>query len=204
MSDTVRYSGRYKADLAGGSLKVAESRVVAALLLEGVTAEAWTDVIVHRNVLQKRSQHTAARQASLIRARLVTMDSPLWRMVAEAPTALATQAVMAAAVKHSPLLADFLNSCYREQVRLFQPTLPHSLWFEFLDQCAARDPLMPLWSDSTTAKLRENVFRILAECGYIEDTRRMKLQRVRLLPELVSYLRDSRNDAVLRCLDTTL
>jgi hypothetical protein len=125
-------------------------------------------------------------------------------MVAEAPTALATQAVMAAAVKHSPLLADFLNFCYREQVRLFQPALTHSLWPEFLDQCAARDPLMPVWSDSTSAKLRENVFRILAESGYIEDTRRMKLQRVRLLLELVSHLRDSRNDATLRCLDTTL
>jgi hypothetical protein len=57
----------YKADIAGGSLKLYESRVIADLLLNGVTPKAWKTAIEVENVLQKTSQGTAKRQASLIR-----------------------------------------------------------------------------------------------------------------------------------------
>lgn len=136
---------RYKADMAGGALKLPESRIVAGLLLDGVDDAGWRDAIVVRNVLQKRSPSTAKRQASLIRSRLATMEPELWRMVRDGETQVSTHAVLAAAVKHSALLGDFLDSIVREQYRLLRPTLPRTLWIEFLDQCRSREPDMPLW-----------------------------------------------------------
>ena len=58
---------RYKADIAGGSLKLPESRIIAGLLIDGVSESEWKDAIEVENVLQKRSPGTAKRQASLIR-----------------------------------------------------------------------------------------------------------------------------------------
>ncbi|MDE0799720.1 MAG: DUF1819 family protein [Rhodospirillaceae bacterium] len=39
----VKPESRYKADITGGSLKLQESRVVAGLLLDGVTDTEWKD-----------------------------------------------------------------------------------------------------------------------------------------------------------------
>jgi hypothetical protein len=58
---------KYRADIAGGSLKVPESRIIADLLLRGVDDNEWRDAIEVQNALQKRSPATARRQASLIR-----------------------------------------------------------------------------------------------------------------------------------------
>lgn len=61
---------RYRADITAGSLKVAESRRVAELLLEGVDDTAWKRAIVDDNILQARNPESAKRLARLIRARL--------------------------------------------------------------------------------------------------------------------------------------
>src|SRR5258708_2728688 len=56
-----------------------------------------------------------------------------------------THAILAAAVKHSPLLGDFLYIAVGEQYRLFSTALTNKLWADYLDGCRERDPDMPLW-----------------------------------------------------------
>ena len=192
--------GRYKADIGGGSLKLPESRVIAGLLLEEVDDQGWHDAIVVQNVLQKRSPGTAKRQASLIRSRLVTMGRDLWELVRDGSNPVAAHALLAAAIKHSTLLGDFLDLVVREQFRLFRPSLSRMLWSDFLDQCRGRDPYMPEWQESTADKLGDSVFRILDEAGYITDTKTMTLKPVRVSEEVLAYLRDHEEQYVLRCI----
>ena len=78
---------------------------------------------------------------------------------------MATHAVLAAAVKHSPLLGDFLDLVVREQYRLFSPTLSNKLWDDYLDGCRGRDPDMPQWNESTRRRLRSSVFQMLAQAA---------------------------------------
>ena len=72
---------RYKGDLTAGALKVAESRIIAGLLLRKVDDEGWKDAIVKRNVLQARSPATATRLTKLVKGRLMTMGPDLWRLI---------------------------------------------------------------------------------------------------------------------------
>ena len=72
---------RYRTDLTAGSLKVAESRVIADLLLQGTDDEGWRTALFVDNVLQARSPMTAKRLRTLLRGRLETMDAALWKMV---------------------------------------------------------------------------------------------------------------------------
>jgi hypothetical protein len=90
---------RYRADITAGSLKVAESRRVAELLLKGVDDTAWKRAIVDDNILQARSPESAKRLARLIRARLEPLGPELWRLVRDGKGPVATHAVFAAAVK---------------------------------------------------------------------------------------------------------
>ena len=198
LSDTSRLS--YNANLVKASLKLEESRVIAALLLRGVDEAQWRHAILVDNVLQKRSPSTASTFAVFIRQRLDSMTPPLWELVRDGANVVATQAVLAATVKNSRLLGDFLDLTVRDRLRLFKTALTHKDWEEFVEGCVARDPHAADWTPAVVTKLRQNVFRILNEAGYVADTRTMALQRVAVAPEVKRYLEDSGERYVLRCL----
>ncbi len=191
---------RYKADITAGALKVPESRVIAGLLLCGVDAEGWKDAIVKQNVLKARSPATATRLTKLIRGRLETMGPDLWKLVRDGKGSVATHAVLAAAVKHSPLLGDFLDLVVGEQYRLYAKALSNRLWDGYLDGCRERDTDLPQWSDSTRKRLRSSVFQTLAQAGYIENTRSLKLQTVHVADQVLRYLKAHDEEYVLRCI----
>jgi hypothetical protein len=205
MSDlkSQKQSKIYNGDIVAGSLLVAESRQIAELLLKGADPEDWSDAVLKNNILQKRSPETARRQARLIKKRLVLMKPALWEMVVNAHAGLATQAVMAAAIKHSRLLGDFMNTVVREHWRTFQKSMSISDWHHFMETCAQVDPGVERWSDSTRAKLKQVVFRILAEAGYVDSTRSLILQPVSIEPELITYLKSNAEDYVINCMSVT-
>jgi hypothetical protein len=191
---------RYKADITAGSLKVAESRIVAELLLKKISIDELKKTIIEENVLQARSEATAIRLGRLIRKRLELMQPELWRLVRDGAGEIATQAVLAAAVKHSYLLGDFLDLVVREQYRIFNTVLSDKLWKTYLDDCRGRDPDMPIWNESTRKRLRSSVYQILAQAGYIENTRTKKLQTVHIASQVLEYLEKNNEHYVLHCI----
>ena len=192
---------RYRATIAASSLKVAASRTIADLLLQGVNAHDWRTELVEKNVLQIQSPETAVRLGQLLRARLELMQPALWAMVRDGSVPLATHACLAAAVKHSPLLGDFLDIAVREQYRLFRPALSNPIWEHFIEDCRNRDPGMADWTESTIARLRSTVFAILAQAGYVENTHTLKLQTVHVAREVLNYLHEQDEKYVLRCIE---
>jgi len=190
---------RYKADITAGSLKVPESRIIADLLIRGINDRDWKKAVLVDNPLQSRSPATTIRLGRLIRKRLELMKPELWRLVRDGTATVATHAVLAAGVKHSFLLGDFLDLVVREQYRLFSESLSNKLWEEYLDDCRGRDPDMPVWNESTRKRLRSSVFQILAQAGYIENTRSKKLQTVHISSQVIRYLEKYNEDYVLQC-----
>jgi Putative inner membrane protein (DUF1819) len=194
---------RYKADITAGALKLPESRLIAELLLRQVNAEGWKDAIVKRNVLQARSPATARRLTKLVRGRLETMGPDLWKLVRDGKGTVASHAVFAAAVKHSPLLGDFLEIVVGEQYRLFSPALSNTMFADYLVGCRERDPEMPQWNETTRRRLRSSVFQMLAQAGYIENTRSLKLQTVHIADQVLRYLKANQEEYVLRCIQVS-
>ena len=194
---------RYKADITAGSLKVSESRIIADLLLRGIGQGEWDEAILDKNVLQARSPETARRLTRLIRGRLETMEGGLWRLVRDGTGTVATHAVLAAAVKHSPLLGDFLDLVVREHYRLFSATLSNKSWQDYLDDCRGRDPDMPVWNESTRKRLRSSVFQILAQAGYIESTRSKQLQTVHIASQVLHSLERHNEHYTLRAIQVS-
>lgn len=195
-----RHAPEYRANLAAGGIKLRESRVIADLLIRGVDAAGWRAAIDEENVLQARSPASARRLTSLIRGRLETMGPGLWRLIRDGAGAVATHAVLAAAVKHSDLLGDFLDLVVREQYRAYKEVLGYGLWEDFLAGCSGRDPRMPEWSESTRRRLRSSVYQILADSGYIESTRSRKLRSAYISGEVIRYLESAHEHHVLRCI----
>jgi hypothetical protein len=191
---------RYRADITAGSLKVAESRIIADLLLQGIDAAGWKEALYTQNVLQARSPKTVKRLVLLLRGRLGRMEAELWKLVRDGSGTVATHACLAAAVKHSALLGDFLDLVVREQYKCYAEALSTKLWGTYIEDCRGRDPEMPRWSDTTIDRLRSSVFQILAQVGYIEHTRTLKLQTVYIASQVLDYLKEHNESYVLRCI----
>jgi hypothetical protein len=113
---------------------------------------------------------------------------------------VATQACLAAAVKHSALLGDFLDLVVREQYTRYARVLSNTVWDDYLVDCRGRDPEMPQWREATMARLRSSVFQILAQVGYIDNTRTLKLQPVYIASPVLDYLTECHEHYVLRCI----
>lgn len=152
-----------------------ESRVIAGLLLQHPDDSAWEQALRVDNVLQKSSPATAIRQARLIRFRLESIDSSVWKSIKDGEKETATQLLFAAAVKHSELLKDFLREVVADHVRRLEHSLSVNAWEPFLHDCAARDPAVGTWSTSTRKKLLQVIIRMLAEARYLESTRSLRL-----------------------------
>ena len=194
---------RYRADITAGALKVPESRIIAALLLRGLDEIGWKDALYRQNVLQTRRPQTAARLTLLLRGRLTLMEPALWILIRDGSGTVATQACLAAAIKHSALLGDFLDLVVREQVARYATTLSNTVWEDYLLDCRGRDPEMPQWSAATRDRLRSSVFQILAQAGYVDNTRTLRLQPVYIASPVVNYLTTHQEPYVLRCMQVT-
>jgi len=193
----------YKANIGGGELKITESRIIAGLLLDNADDKDWHQAIVVDNVLQHKSPAFAQRQSNLIRARLSLMKPELWNLIKEGSKKVATDAVFAAAIKHSPLLADFLDLVVREEFNAYGKALTKIHWKKYLAGCHARDPNMPKWAESTETRLASSIWGILVEAGYLSDKRKKCLQAVQISPEVINYLKNEQEEKVLRCIQVS-
>ena len=193
----------YNADLTAGSLLLRESREIVSLLQQNADTKTWLRALSVENVLQKTSPATARRMATLIRKRLELMPKELWGMVADGTTEVATQCLLASAIKHSRLLGDFMLQVLRRHYRTFSPNLEAKDWESYLNDCAHIDPAVATWSKGTRAKMGQVVYRILAEAGYLDGTRSYRLQPVLIAPEVSKFLYSHDEEYILRCMEIT-
>ena len=191
----------YNAEISAGSLMPLESKRIASLLLSKPDESAWLHAIEVENILQKKTPATARRQATLIRKRLSTLDARAWKKIAERENEVVLQLLLAAAIKHSQLLGDFMLKVYAFKQRSLEPALASADWHDFLAECAHHDPAVAGWSESTQAKLFEVIVRILVEAKYLESTRSRKLSPRSLHPDVRRYLTDRHETYVLDCLE---
>lgn len=192
---------RYNAEIYVGALLPLESRRIARLLLTEPDRRAWTHAIEIENILQKRTAATAARQARLLRRRLMTFDAEGWTMIAERENEVVIQMLLAAAVKHSFLLGDFLLRVYADRQRRLESALARSDWQDFLAECEHHDASLAGWPPSTKNKMLQVILRILVEAKYIDSAKSMKLTPQSLHPDVRRYLSAHNETYVLDCLE---
>ncbi len=136
----------------------------------------------------------------MIRNRLKLMPLSFLDFMEHPSHEVVAQALLASAIKHSRLLGDFLDQVVREHWRTFTYKLTNRDWQSFLDLCSQRDPHVETWSESTSNKLRQVVFRVLSESSYIDGTRSRNLLPVTVNTEVRNFLLQHNERYVLHCM----
>jgi hypothetical protein len=200
-SDNIKNHKAYLGDLIGGSLMLRESQTIAELLLKTPNQQEWNDAIVNKNVLQKRSDASAKRNAATIKKRLEGVGAGYLKTLASSGTELSTQLMFAATLINSPMLADFMRTIVMDAKRVFREYIDQKDWEIFWSDCVRIYPELDEMSESSTYKIAQVAFKLLADAGYIESTRNKKLQNTFVLPEVKSLLLELDRDDVIAAME---
>lgn len=191
----------YLGDLIGGSLMIRESQIIAELLLKKPSKEEWTDAIVNQNILQKRSDGSSKRNAATVKKRLEGLSDEYIEQLAFGSTELSTQLMFAATLINSTMLADFMRNIFIDAKRMFRENIDSTDWQSFWDERSRLFPEFAQMTASSTYKVSQVAFKVLADAGYIETTRNKKLQNVYLLPEVRSLLTNMNRDDIIAAME---
>jgi hypothetical protein len=191
----------YLGDLIGGSLMIRESQIIAELLLKKPSKEEWTNAIVNQNILQKRSDASSKRNAATIKKRLEGLNDEFIEQLAFGSTDLSTQLMFAATLINSTILADFMRNVFIDAKSMFRESIDSTDWQSFWDERSRLFPEFSQMTESSTYKIAQVAFKVLADAGYIESTRNKKLQNVYLLPEVRTLLIQMNRDDIIAAME---
>lgn len=192
---------QYVGDIIGGALFVAESRVVAELLLEGISDQDFRFVIEEDNVLQKRSAHTAIRYARTIRTRIEPLGPSFLSLLVKSNETVVKQLLMAAFLIQSPAALEFMTHTVADARRDFTEKLNEFSWTDFIDERIRVIPDLAKFSESSVKKMGNNMIKALADAGYLNSTRQKKLRAVYLDPDVNAWLVDHGYEKVAQAME---
>lgn len=200
MSDKFEYKG----DLVGGPLMIRECRIISELLLNKLSPEAWGEKICNENVLQKRTTTSAKRNAYTIRKRLSSLEPQFLEAIVNGDDELATQAVFCGVLNQNLLLIEFIETVLADAYSSKSEKLDFFSWSDFIEERSLRDRTLRDLKESTKNKIRQVVFRILADVGYIKSTRNLLLQNVLVRQEIKEILENTNKIRIKRCLEVSV
>ncbi len=193
-------SSRYNAEIVAGALVPNESRIISKLLLDDISEMELKHLLTKENILQKRSPATALRCSGLIQKRLRLVNRKMLEIIATGTRQAMLQGLLVAAIKHNPLIGDYLLRVVKERWRVFETKLKPGEWENFLTECAQIDGTVTQWKESTRAKLGQVVKKCLVESGFLESATNPQITPVLLTPEIKNYLLENKEDYVLDCM----
>lgn len=188
---------RYALSFTSGALLAREAGIAAELYLR---ERDWTRVrslIREENLLQARTGSSSARRAREAAHRLsVLSDAELEFLLDAAPSERGLLLWIAACRRYA-LIGDFAEDVVRERFLRLTPTLTREHFDAYLRERALWHPELAELAPSTAAKLRQNVFRMLADAGLLAHG---LIQRALPTHRLLELLRRRRPDDDLRFL----
>lgn len=187
-------------NFTGGSLLIRESRIVARLLVDKHGRGEIIEQVLSKNLLQNSSKATTQKYCQLALIRLDNLTEDQLRCVASGAEDLARLMLLVAVLKTYPIIADFMASVVSEKVRCFETHLERNDWVRFLEDRAKGDPSVKEWSEKSQRKMGQVVIRMLAEAGFLDNTRKMTILFPSIPPELEKSLHGAVNSRLLACM----
>lgn len=178
----------YVGDLIGGSLLIAETRIIAESLLKQLPEDEWRNLVIDQNILQKKSVKTSNRYVRVIRTRIEGLGQDFMSALVTSTDRAYIQLLLVAVMINSPIVEDFMRLSLAEAKRTYKPNLPSTAWQDFYEIQSLKYPDLNNYSESTIKKLGTNVIKILVLSGYLSDARKREIYPVYLMPEVKEWL----------------
>lgn len=196
MGDTVTdYVERYRLGFTSGSLLTLEGITAAEIYRQCRDWDSARARLTAVNALQARTTASSARRVREVTQRLSELTEPELETVATGTSTEANHLMWAAACRRYALIGEFAEEVLRERFLTLAETVTHEDFDAFLVTKAIWHDEIAELKESTTRKLRANVFRMLFEAGLLGQDGRIIPA---LLSERVASLMDAQTPSDLR------
>jgi hypothetical protein len=186
---------RYRLSFTTGGLFINESEDAARRYLQAGNWETAREEVRTENALQVRTAAAAIRISKEIVARLETLSKEEIDFLVECSATDRVHLLWSAVSRRYALLQEFARDVLREHFILMRRQILLSDFDAFYNQKALWRPELDQLAESTRRKLRQNLFRMMREAGYIID--QYTIAPALLTPALAQLLAKKGVDSLL-------
>lgn len=205
MYTTLQEPTQYKASITREKFMFYEMRTTAKLLTEGLSDKEAIDRIASENLFQYPTERQIRSQALACIKRLHGMnDDTLVAAVATQPSDTARQVCLYAMMKYNRLVWDFMVTVIGEKYRNRDMSFGRRDLNVYFIRLQEQIDSVAVWKDTTVAKAKQVLLRLLVENEYLDATDADHLNPVWLDSQLENAIRANHDEALLpafNCLD---
>lgn len=168
----------YSFSFTAGALLVTESLSIVQCFLRQEDWDAVRDEVIRENLLRKRTKAASIRFNREIERRLKTLTPDQLAYLGDATAQEQRQLLFVAACKVYTFIYDFVTEVIRPKILLFDNQLRNSDYEKFLLAKELDHPEIGSLTEKSRNKVRQVLYRILAEAGLLDSTEDMHLTPV--------------------------
>ncbi|HPE69565.1 MAG TPA: DUF1819 family protein [Thermotogota bacterium] len=159
----------YSMSFCGASLSVhAMVQVAKVFLEEGEDPDRVKERVLAQNLLQSRNQRSQQRIFQEIRLRLQALSTSEKHYLVRAPLGEQKMLCWIAVCRSYPFVAEFAQKVLGTRFSEASPRLQHADFDAFFYASAQTHPALETLRLSTQKKLRQVLFRMMREAGFLE------------------------------------
>ena len=191
--------GFYRLSFTAAHLMPLECRAIA---LQYAATPDWQVVLresLSKNLLGKARTTSAVRQSRELITRLKTLDPVLVQAIPQVRPLTAARLCFLSVLKTYDFITDFMVEVVSVKWAEKKDTLRPAEFFDFFESKAITHPELNDVTDSTRTKLRQVLFLMLEQAGFLESARSGIVIPMQLDLELISLVKNE-SDIHKRCL----
>lgn len=194
----LRSASPYSAVITREQFLFYETRTTARLLCSGLDRDAVIDKIVSENLFQYPTEKSLRTIALACFRRLDALgNEKLIRALAELPSNEAKLICLYAMMRQYRLVWDFMLTVVGEKYKLLDTSFSKMDINIFFMRLQEQDDWVAVWSESTIAKLKQVLQKLLVENGYLDSTSADHLNPVLISSLLEDEIRADNQEIVL-------
>jgi len=160
---------KYKTSFTTGGLYYREARKVAELFLSNPNWVVIHKQIIETNSLQARTSSSLKRTTNEVIQRLQLLTEDQLLLLAEGDLKDQKDILWLAVCKHYEIIHEFAVKVIREKYLRYDRQVTFVDWDSFFNSKAEWDEGLEHLTDSTKAKLRQVIFRIMRESDILSE-----------------------------------
>ncbi len=179
---------KYILSYTTASLSAYESEVMAGLYLESDDWSSVRESVIDENVLQKGSLTGRKRLFLELQKRLETLTSEQLAFYVNASSSDVKNLTMLSCFKLYGFIYDFASEVMRKKLLLFDFQVLNSNYESFYDSKAVSFENLNTISEATQKKLKQVMFKMFEQAGFIDSVKTKNIQKPYLSEELIRLI----------------
>ena len=179
---------KYILSYTSASLSAYESEVMAGLYLESSDWSLVSKSVIDENILQKGSLSGRKRLFVELQKRLETLTPEQLAFYEDASSSDVKNLTMLSCFKLYGFIYDFATEVMRKKLLLFDFQVLNSDYESFYDSKAVSYENLNTISDGTQKKLKQVMFKMFEQAGFIDSVKTKNIQKPYLSEELTRLI----------------